>query len=148
MLLCQPDNKVFWKALKNLMPEDIAITVHITLNKSNQKDIPSLLEKLAVQDVTSVSLSAESPDLTDALAAASQKASDLTLHQVWDLPVPYSAFHPVAAELKSGKESIPKGAGKAWLYVEPDGDVLPAQGINKVLGNMLTDPWKKIWKHR
>ena len=147
MLLCQPENKVFWKALKNLMPEDIAVTVHITLNKSNQKDIPALLEKLANNYVTSVSLSAESPDLADALAAASQKASNLTLHQVWDLPVPYSAFHPVAAELESGEETAPKGAGKAWLYVEPDGDVLPTQGINKVLGNMLTDPWKKIWKH-
>jgi len=33
------------------------------------------------------------------------------------------------------------------LYVEPDGDVLPAQGVNRVLGNILTDPWKKIWKH-
>ena len=147
MLLFQPDNKVFWNALKNLMPEDIAITVHITLNKSNQKDIHALLEKLAHQDVTSVSLSAESHDLADALAAASQKASDLNLHQVWDLPVPYSTFHPVAAELESGEESTPKGAGKAWLYVEPDGDVLPAQGINNVLGNMLTDPWKNIWKH-
>ena len=148
MLLCQAENKVFWKALKNLMPEDIAVTVHITLNNDNHKDVPALLEKLAKQDVISVSLSTDSSKLVDALAAASQKASDLHLRQVWDLPVPYSAFNPVALELESGVESAPKGAGKAWLYVEPDGDVLPAQGINKVLGNMLTDPWKKIWKHR
>jgi len=147
MLLCQPEDKVFWKALKNLMPEDIAITVHITLNNSNQKDISELLEKLTNHGVTSISLSADSSDLADALASASQKASDLTLHQVWDLPVPYSAFHPVAAELGSSKETVPEGAGKAWLYVEPDGDVLPAQGINKVLGNMLADPWNKIWKN-
>jgi len=148
MLLCQAENKIFWKALKNLMPEDIAVTVHITLNNDNHKDVPALLEKLAKEDVTSVSLSAVSSNLVDALAAASQKASDLHLRQVWDLPVPYSSFNPVAVELESGAESAPKGAGKAWLYVEPDGDVLPAQGINKVLGNMLTHPWKKIWKHR
>jgi organic radical activating enzyme len=148
MLLCQAKNKVFWKALKNLMPEDIAVTVHLTLTNDNLKDIPALLEKLANEDVTSVSLSAESSNLADALAAASQKASELHLRQVWDLPVPYSAFHPVAVELESGAEPAPKGAGNAWLYVEPDGDVLPAQGINKVLGNILTDPWKKIWKHR
>jgi len=117
MLLCQPEDKVFWKALKNLMPEDIAITVHITLNNSNQKDISELLEKLTNHGVTSISLSADSSDLADALASASQKASDLTLHQVWDLPVPYSAFHPVAAELGSSKETVPEGAGKAWLYV-------------------------------
>ena len=147
MLLCQAENKVFWKALKNLMPEDIAVTVHLTINNDNKQKVPKILEKLANENVTSVSLSAASSNLTDALAAAGQKASDLHLRQVWDLPVPYSDFNPVAVELKSGLESAPKGAGKAWLYVEPDGDVLPAQGINKVLGNMLTDPWKKIWKN-
>ncbi len=147
MLLCQAKNKVFWKALKNLMPEDISVTVHLTLNNDNQKDVPALLEKIANENITSVSLSADSSNLADALAAASQKASDLNLRQVWDLPVPYSAFHPVAVELESGAEPAPEGAGKAWLYIEPDGDVLPAQGINEVLGNILTDPWKKIWKH-
>jgi organic radical activating enzyme len=148
MVLCQPGNKKFWKALDNLMPDDIAITVHITLTEDNQKKIPAVLEKLDKQFVTSVSLSSNSPKLSDALAAASQKASALNMRLVWDMPVPYSGFNPVAAELKAGKVDAPKGAGKAWLYVEPDGDVLPAQGINKVLGNLLTDPWKKIWKQR
>ena len=87
-------------------------------------------------------------DLADALAAASQKAADLDMRLVWDLPVPYSAFHPVAVELEEEMTKVPDGAGKAWLYVEPDGDVLPAQGVNKVLGNILTDPWEKIWKNR
>jgi organic radical activating enzyme len=148
MVLCQPDNKTFWKALDHLMPDDIAITVHITLTEDNQSDIPTVLEKLAKQFVTSISLSSNSPKLSDALAAASQKASELDMRLVWDMPVPYSGFNPVAAELEAGKVDSPQGAGKAWLYVEPDGDVLPAQGINKVLGNLLTDPWKKIWKQR
>jgi MoaA/NifB/PqqE/SkfB family radical SAM enzyme len=38
------------------------------------------------------------------------------------------------------------GAGRAWLYVEPDGDVLPDQSIDRVLGNFLRDPWEKIWQ--
>jgi MoaA/NifB/PqqE/SkfB family radical SAM enzyme len=33
------------------------------------------------------------------------------------------------------------------LYVEPDGDVLPAQGYNVVLGNLLRDSWESIWDH-
>ncbi|MDO9545981.1 MAG: radical SAM protein [Pelolinea sp.] len=148
MILCQAENKDFWKALNNLMPDDIAVTVHITLTDDNQNDISALLEKLAKQDVTSVSMSSSSPKLADALAAASQKASALNLRLVWDLPVPYSAFNPISAELEADAVVAPEGAGKAWLYVEPDGDVLPAQGVNKVLGNMLSDPWKKIWKQR
>ena len=61
------------------------------------------------------------------------------LRLVYDLPVPYSRLHPVALELAQTGEEAPQGAGKAWLYVEPDGDVLPAQGILKVLGNLLDD---------
>ena len=77
---------------------------------------------------------------------ASAQAAALGMRQVWDLPVPYSNCHPVAFELAEGGQKVPEGAGKAWLYVEPDGDVLPAQGVNKVLGNLLSDPWRKIWK--
>jgi MoaA/NifB/PqqE/SkfB family radical SAM enzyme len=61
---------------------------------------------------------------------------------IWDLPVPYSAQNPVALETVGTVE----GAGRAWLYVEPDGDVLPTQGDKQILGNFLTDPWDKIWK--
>ena len=148
MLLCQPENKTFWKAIKNLMPEDIAVTVHITLMQDDQTATAALIEKLAKEEVKNLSLSADDKSLSDALAAASQKAAELDMRLVWDMPVPYSAFHPVAVELEQGEMNVPEGAGKAFLYVEPDGDVLPAQGVNKVLGNLLTDPWEKIWKKR
>jgi hypothetical protein len=32
------------------------------------------------------------------------------------------------------------------IYVEPDGDVLPGQGINRPLGNLLSDSWDQIWE--
>jgi hypothetical protein len=41
---------------------------------------------------------------------------------------------------------IQQGAGKAWLYVEPDGDVLRGQGMPEVMGNLATDAWLDIWK--
>jgi organic radical activating enzyme len=148
MLLCQTDNKDFWKALKNLMPEDIAVTVHITLTQADKAANAGMLDRLAKEGVRSISLSADDKALADALAAAGQHAAELGMRLVWDMPVPYSAFHPVAAELQEGKGKAPVGAGKAFLYVEPDGDVLPAQGVNKVLGNLLADPWEKIWKKR
>jgi len=44
-------------------------------------------------------------------------------------------------------EQIVDGAGRAWVYVEPDGDILPAQGINVVLGNLLEDDWNIIWQN-
>jgi organic radical activating enzyme len=144
LLLANAEDKHFWNALKVLMPLDIAVSVHVTLTHENCTNFATLLEKIAQAGVTSVSISASESGLADDLEKAGHKAAELGLTQVWDLPVPYSSFHPVALEL--AEEQAPQGAGKAWLYVEPDGDVLPAQGVNKVLGNMLTDPWRKIWK--
>lgn len=73
------------------------------------------------------------------------KAAGLGLALKFDLPVPYSSDHPVAMETE--EDEAPDGAGKAWLYVEPDGDVLPAQGMaDRVLGNLLRDPWDQIYK--
>ena len=63
---------------------------------------------------------------------------------IWDLPVPFSTYNPVALETQI--DNLPAGAGHAWLYIEPDGDVLPAQGINQVLGNILRDPWETLWR--
>ena len=146
LLLADDGSKQFWNALKVLMPLDIAVSVHVTLTHDNCKDFARLLEKIARTGVKNISLSASESGLGDDLAKASRKAAELGLTQVWDLPVPYSAFHPVALELAG--EEAPQGAGKAWLYVEPDGDVLPAQGVNHVLGNLLSDPWRKIWKRR
>ena len=146
MLLADEGNKDFWKALKALVAADIAVTVHATLTQANQKTFNKLLVKLAKEEVLSVSLSAEDDSLAEALEGARQQTAALGMRLVWDLPVPYSASHPVAYELNKGGAQAPEGAGKAWLYVEPDGDVLPAQGFNKVLGNLLSDPWSRIWK--
>ena len=148
MLLADEDSQDFWQALALLIPEDIAVTVHATLNKANQSGFSTLLERFAAQKVTTLSLSAEDESLSKQLDEASHKAAELGMRLVWDLPVPYSACHPVALEEKDAGGRLPEGAGKAWLYIEPDGDVLPAQGVNRVLGNILSDPWSRIWKKR
>ncbi len=88
-----------------------------------------------------LSLSASDPAGAEALTTLRNRAAELGLSLQWDLPVPYSPANPISQEI--GAPSA--GAGKAWLYVEPDGDVLPEQGVNRVLGNLLRDPWARIW---
>jgi organic radical activating enzyme len=141
MLVLDPENEIAWKALEAVLPEDLFTTVHLTLTPENQANVETLLQRLSTMQVTSLSLSANQASLAAELHNARQLAAHYGLSLVWDLPVPYSAFHPVALEIG---EQAPGGAGKAWLYVEPDGDVLPAQGVNQVLGNFLQDPWEKI----
>jgi organic radical activating enzyme len=142
MIVLQLDLPTAWAALENALKADIFTAVHLTLTPQT-KEINSTLERLAEMHVPAVSLSASSPDLSADLQAAREYAAHLDMALIWDLPVPYSPVNPVALEVEG---DLPQGAGRAWLYVEPDGDVLPAQGVNEVLGNFLNDPWEKIWK--
>lgn len=125
------------------MPEDIFVTVHLTITAANAAEAPAVLERLSGLGVKSLSLTfadrqLSSPELLN-------KAAHLGLALKYDLPVPYSSDHPVAME--TAEDGAAEGAGKAWLYVEPDGDVLPAQGMaDRVLGNLLRDPWDSIYR--
>ena len=143
MILLQPDQDRAWEAIGKTIAADIFLAVHLTIDEQTAGKVSNLLHRLADLSVRAVSLSINNREHLTVLQSATQLAATLGMQLVWDLPVPYSANHPVALEVEEHERT--QGAGRAWLYIEPDGDVLPAQGINRVLGNMLTDPWDKIW---
>jgi MoaA/NifB/PqqE/SkfB family radical SAM enzyme len=144
LFILDPDNPASWKGLETVMPEDLYTTVHLTVTPQNVSKAEEILEKLAKLEVKSLSLGASEASLHEALHGLHNKAASLGLTLRWDLPVPYSMENPVAHE--TIEDEVPSGVGKAWLYVEPDGDVLPAQGeADKILGNILRDPWEKIY---
>jgi hypothetical protein len=142
LLILEPENEQSWQAVGNAMVEDLSVAVHLTLTPEVQAQTRSILERLAGMGVRQVSLSASDPALTESLTNAREQAAVLQMDLVWNLPVPYSKIHPVAVE---AGDALIEGAGRAWLYVEPDGDVRPAQGDPKMLGNLLRDPWEKVW---
>ena len=145
MVILQPDQPRSWEAIEIIIPQDLFLTVHLTLNKENVSEAKNIMQKLAELGVENISLSTSESDLLDDLLELQGTANSLGLAIRWDLPVPYSASHPVAFETVD--EEIPDGAGKTWMYVEPDGDVLPAQGeADKILGNFLKDTWESISK--
>lgn len=146
LMMLNPENELAWQALVYLMRADLFVVVHLTLTAANAPQAGEILDKLVKMGVKTLSLSAAGPDLAKDLARTRELATLRGLTLVWDLPVPYSASHPLALELAGEGEKLPEGAGKAWLYVEPDGDVLPAQGVTTVLGNLLADEWSTIWK--
>ena len=145
MLILQPNEPRSWKAIEIIVPQDIFLTVHFTLNKENINEAKNTLQRIAYLDVENISLSTSDSDLLDELLELQETANSLRLTIRWDLPVPYSSSNPVAYETQD--DEVPSGAGKAWMYIEPDGDVLPAQGeADKVLGNFLKDEWESIIK--
>lgn len=144
MIIFQPDNEAAWDALENSLVEDLFVAVHLTLDDKNKDELAGLIDQLAERDVKAISLSAHDQSLYGVLEKLRSQVADLTLELVWNLPVPYSTFNPVDLETELIEQI--EGEGRAWLYVEPDGDVLPAQGVNRVLGNILSDNWDHIWK--
>lgn len=145
LFLLQPDSESSWQALETIMPEDLFVTVHITVTQGAAATLPATLERLARLGVKSLSVSLADMSLRSQLDALMQKAANLNMALAFDLPVPYSAQNPVALETE--EDDLPSGIGKAWLYVEPDGDVLPAQGMaDHILGNFLKDDWETIYR--
>jgi MoaA/NifB/PqqE/SkfB family radical SAM enzyme len=144
LMLYQAEIENFWQALDNVTAADIFTAIHLTLTSESLPQSHELLKTLSGHGVKSISLSAVDPTLSDGLNQLADLAASLHLSLVWDLPVPYSRLNPVSLEVRSTR--LAEGAGRAWLYVEPDGDILPAQGADNRLGNMLSDPWETIWK--
>ena len=144
MLTLETGNPLSWEALEKTLAADLFVTAHITLTLQNVIDVPDMLKRMVPMGVKSLSLSSADPSLLGRLGELRNDAADLGLSLSWDLPVPYSAFNPV--RLETQEDTPPTGAGQAWLYVEPDGDITPAQGIPHVLGNLLKDPWESIWQ--
>ena len=145
MIMLDITDEQSWEAVRDAMSQDIYVTVHLTITPAISEQLEDLLDRLKKLEVPSISLSIGDPALKDQLESARQAVMDRDMQLVWDLPVPYSQFNPVSLELADAGESLPENH-HAWLYVEPDGDVLEQQGKPEVLGNMLRDAWEDIWK--
>jgi organic radical activating enzyme len=137
LITYEPGNEKSVNGLKAALATDIFTAVHICVNDAGAVQE---LDKLSKMGVPAVSLST-STDQLSSLEEARDRAASLGIDLIWDLPVPYSSRNPISLEL----EGQLTGDGRAWLYVEPDADILPAQGIDVILGNILRDPWQTIW---
>ncbi len=135
--------------LRNALAGDIYVVVHIVVLAENEDSVTETVAYLADLGVGAVALSSplrtvpasEQERLLSALAEAEEAAHQLGLTVIWDLAAPYSPVNPIGMEDRPAPERVVR----QYLYVEPDGDVLPAQGYDVVLGNLLRDPWETIW---
>ncbi len=144
MIVLPSEGEPNWQAIQNALVADIFLAVHLTITPQDLRRVPALMAKLHEAGVEAMSLSISDQSLHNELSQLRDVAGEIGLRLVFDLPVPYSAANPIALEVAEDAE--PAGAGKAWLYVEPDGDVLPAQGMaHVVLGNILKDEWAKLY---
>jgi hypothetical protein len=139
------NNKSIWETIPKCINADIFFTIHLTITLKNVVDAAEIIGQLKDLGLKNLSLSASDHTLFSSLRELSDLSAELGLSLIWDLPVPYSAFNPVALELRD--EAATQRNDNAWLYIEPDGDVLPTQGVEVIFGNVLADPWEDIWSN-
>lgn len=144
LLALVPDDAASEAGLQRALDSDIFTAVHLNLTPLGETGAREWIHRLSRKGVPAISLSVAQADEAGQrlLQVGRDLVAELGMDLLWDLPAPYSENNPIAMELSEP----PKGAGSAWLYVEPDGDVLPSQGMAPVLGNMLLqDAWADIW---
>ena len=120
MILFNPAEDKISAVIQSALQSDIFTTVHMTITSLNQTSVMDDLQRLSEMGLRSISLSAADVELKEQLRRARERAAELQLSLVWDLPVPYSALNPFSLEFADHERSV--GAGHSWLYVEPDGN--------------------------
>jgi MoaA/NifB/PqqE/SkfB family radical SAM enzyme len=137
--------------LRNAIAADIYVVVNIVITPENSDTVTDTVTYLAEAGVPAIALSSplrnasaeEAQKLQKALEEAQSAAYAKGMTLVWDLATPYSHVNPMEAETEISSDQVIR----QHLYIEPDGDALPAQGHNVVLGNILRDPWETIWEN-
>jgi hypothetical protein len=66
-----------------------------------------------------------------------------TVRTTWQPPMRRNPDVSLGRQLQHG----PRCMGDVAVRVEPDGSVVPASGPHQSAGNLLRDPWERIWQH-
>jgi hypothetical protein len=130
------------RGLANAVASDIFTAVHLTLFPGSEATVEQAATTLKEQGVKALSLSGAPGVQPESLARVRSAVAEMDMELVWDLPAPYTAVNPISLETGASSDSVRLTS----LYVEPDGDVLPAQGVDKVLGNLATEDWASVWQ--
>jgi radical SAM protein with 4Fe4S-binding SPASM domain len=80
-------------------------------------------------------------ELAGILIRVRDTARELGMRFLWYTPTEYCRMNPV--ELEIGAKRC--NAAEYSICIEPNGDVLPCQSFYVSAGNILRDPWEKIW---
>jgi MoaA/NifB/PqqE/SkfB family radical SAM enzyme len=151
-----------WKetiqAIGNILPTPIYLTTNTTLNRFNAESfletIP-FMKALGAERFACNGLiySGKGPGVCEEFALPVQqlgvllprirkKAEELNMKFFWYTPTQYCELNPVSLGL--GIKSCT--AARINICIGPDGTVYPCQSYFESLGNILIDPWEKIWK--
>jgi len=158
------DRKGAWKetvaGIDNAVAAGLSVSINATLSQKNARELKKLIDFARKHQVRYVSTNAiinagrgiaekeesglKEQELQKILEEAKAYAQSHDIFFNWFLPTCYKNVNPV--ELGFGQRCC--SACSVNMMIEPNGDVIPCQSwTQQKLGNVLTDPWEKIWDH-
>lgn len=143
------------KGIENALASPVYTITNTTITKLNAQGLPQTLKFLKTLGLKTVALNGliysgqgatcglgfKEEELAPILNRARQAAQKLGLRLIWYTPTRYCHLDPVKLEL--GVKACT--AAKYNMCLEPDGSAIPCQSWFEPLGNILHDPWEKIW---
>ena len=147
------------EGIKNAVQSQIYVSTNTTLSKNNVDDFLSTIDFIKSLGVdafgcnsliysgkatgASQEFALSTEDLKTLLPGIRNKAQMIGLKFLWYTPTQYCNFDPVSLGL--GVKSCT--AAMINACIGPNGDVYPCQSYFESLGNILAEPWEKIWNH-
>jgi radical SAM protein with 4Fe4S-binding SPASM domain len=147
------------EGIKNAAKSQIYVSTNTTLSKHNAADFLATIDFIKSLGVdafgcNSLIYSGKAPaaseqfalsfeELNTLLPSIREKAHQIGLKFLWYTPTQYCHLDP----LKLGLGIKSCTAALINACVGPNGDVYPCQSYFESLGNILTEPWDKIWHH-
>jgi radical SAM protein with 4Fe4S-binding SPASM domain len=144
------------KGVGMAVKEDVYLSTNTTIMRSNLASIEETMRFLISLGVKNVAFNSiirsgrgteaagvTYAELTAVLKKLQALAAEAQVRLIWYTPTPYHELNPI--NLGLGIKQCT--ACSLNMAVEPDGAVLPCQSYYEPLGNILTDPWEKIWNH-
>jgi len=142
--------------LKAAVAEDLYVSTNTTIMKSNAAGVEKTMRFIIGLGVKNIAFNSiirsgkgEHADaiafeeLDRILGRLQAIAVESGVKLIWYTPTPYCEFNPVNKGLGIKQCT----ACTLNMAIEPDGTVLPCQSFYEPLGNVLTDPWERIWDH-
>jgi radical SAM protein with 4Fe4S-binding SPASM domain len=141
--------------IRNSLAAGLHTITNTTLTRQNAADAPRLVEFLhglgvrtfAVNGMIHSGGGCRSPralppdELAPLLVRIRDMAVEHGMRFLWYTPTEYCRLSPLELELGPRRCN----AGEGSICVEPNGDVIPCQSYYVSVGNILRDPWPRIW---
>ena len=142
--------------IKAGVKEDLYLATNTTIMRDNYNDVEETMRfliGLGVKNIafnglirsgkgkTATSITYE--ELESLMLKAIAIAQETGVKLIWYTPTPYCNFNPINFGLGIKQCT----ACSLNMAIEPDGTVLPCQSYYQPLGNILSDPWDRIWNH-